>query len=167
MNEWLESQANRKHAIHCLNLDYHQCFDSLRGCKPCSGMLLKPWPLTFSEKVVPNVVTDEQLQDWLDHTDAKITYIGKPISKRNALDTQVIWCTERLGNRCAGVCMVYTGGPRCIVAGPHIECLTANANVAFCEKSGCGGTCNLFSSCATHLDNNFCYTPGTVSIRVS
>ncbi|KAF8816741.1 hypothetical protein BYT27DRAFT_7127306 [Phlegmacium glaucopus] len=115
--------------------------------------------------VVSNVVTVEQFKDWLAHTDAKLTFIGKPISKRNALDTMVTYCNRRTDGVCGGDCTVYNGGPKCLNA-PDTQCLSATGNVGFCDRGGCGGSCNQFSTCGTRLDNNFCWTPGTASILV-
>ncbi|KAF8808895.1 hypothetical protein BYT27DRAFT_7232521 [Phlegmacium glaucopus] len=120
--------------------------------------------------VVPNVVTVEQVQDWLAYTDsANITFIGDPIddnlSKRNALNTIVTYCRNRIGNACGPPCTVYNGGPTCLNA-PGTQCLNATRNVVFCAGTGCGGGCNQLSTCGTRLDNNFCWTPGTESILV-
>ena len=118
-----------------------------------------------------NLITIEQFKDWLDNTDADITFIGKPLgdlsdlSKRNALETTVTYCTHRTDQLCGGTCVVYNGGATCIDA-PGTQCLAATNNVGFCDRGGCGGSCNQFSSCGTRLDNNFCYTPGTASILV-
>lgn len=77
----------------------------------------------------------------------------------------VVYCSSRSNNVCGGACTVYNGGATCLDA-PDTKCLMASANVAFCDRSGCGGDCNQLSSCGTRLDNNFCYTPGTKSIIV-
>lgn len=116
-------------------------------------------------------MTMEQFKDWLDNTDAEITYIGKPLgdlsdlSKRNPLDTSVTYCSGRVDNVCGGPCTVYNGGATCLNA-PGTNCLFATNNVGFCDRSGCGGSCNQFSTCGTRLDNGFCATPGTASILV-
>jgi hypothetical protein len=125
----------------------------------------------FAWQVTVNLMTIEQFVDWLDNTDAEVTFHGKPLgdlhdlSKRNALTTMVTYCTRRTDSICGGSCSVYNGGPTCIDA-PGTNCLTANTNVGFCDHGGCGGSCNQFSTCGTHLDDNFCYTPGTNSILV-
>ncbi|KAF8816747.1 hypothetical protein BYT27DRAFT_6376523 [Phlegmacium glaucopus] len=115
--------------------------------------------------VVSNLVTVEEFKDWLAHTDAKLTFIGEPIDKRNALNTIVTYCNRRTFNVCGGDCTVYNGGPKCLDA-HDTQCLSATANVGFCSSRGCTGDCNQFSTCGTRLDNNFCYTPGTASILV-
>ena len=105
---------------------------------------------------------------WLATTDANITYVGEPLNPlapRAAQTTTVTYCSSRQGNTCGGACSVYVGNPTCLRA-PNTNCLMATANVGFCDRSGCGGSCNQLSSCGTRLDNNFCYTPGTQSIVV-
>ena len=103
-----------------------------------------------------NLVTVEQFIDWLANTDADVTFHGKPIgdlsdfSKRNALNTMVTYCTKRIDDLCGGSCQVYNGGATCIEAG-GTNCLSATNNVGFCDRSGCGGSCNQFSSCGTRL----------------
>ncbi|KAG6809748.1 hypothetical protein H0H92_014883 [Tricholoma furcatifolium] len=117
--------------------------------------------------------TIEQFNEWLSTTDATITFVGEPIDKargvtlesRSALNTMVTYCTQRSGNICSGTCTVYNGGAACLSA-PGTNCLSATNNVAFCDRGGCGGSCNNFANCGTRLDNNFCYTPGTNSIAV-
>ena len=118
-----------------------------------------------------NLITIEQFKRWLATTDADVTFHGKPlgdlsdISKRNALNTMVMYCNKRIDNVCGGSCSVYNGGATCIDA-PGTACLSATSDVGFCDRSGCGGSCNQFSSCGTRLENNFCATPGTASILV-
>ncbi|KAF8900254.1 hypothetical protein CPB84DRAFT_1779177 [Gymnopilus junonius] len=123
------------------------------------------------EQVAPELITIEQFKDWLESTDANITFIGEPtgdlssLSKRNPLNTIVTYCSNRANNVCGGPCTVYNGGATCLNT-PNTNCLSATNNVGFCDRSGCHGSCNQFSSCGTRLDNNFCYTPGTQSILV-
>ncbi|TFK84424.1 hypothetical protein K466DRAFT_577298 [Polyporus arcularius HHB13444] len=105
---------------------------------------------------------------WLDTTDADITYVGTPIDRnapRAAEAVMVTYCSSRTQNVCGGACTVYNGGSACLNA-PGTKCLAATANVGFCDRSGCGGSCNQLSSCGTRLDNGFCFTPGTASIVV-
>ncbi|KAH9925183.1 uncharacterized protein B0H18DRAFT_389947 [Fomitopsis serialis] len=73
--------------------------------------------------------------------------------------------TAALQNVCGGSCTVYNGSAKCLNA-PDTQCLAATNNVGFCDKGGCGGSCNQLSTCGTHLDNGYCYTPGTKSINV-
>ena len=116
-------------------------------------------------------MTIEQFKHWLANTDSKVTFHGKPLgdlsdlSKRNALNTIVTFCSNRIDDLCGGPCNVYNGGATCIEA-PNTNCLSATNNVGFCDRGSCGGSCNQFSSCGTRLQNNFCYTPGTASILV-
>jgi len=117
-------------------------------------------------------MTDAQLENWLATTDANLTYINSPgtdatgnVLPRAPLNTRVVYCDTRANNVCGGHCTVYDGGPTCLNA-PNTACLSATNNVAFCDRSGCGHSCNQFASCGTRLDNNFCYTPGTASILV-
>ena len=107
---------------------------------------------------------------WLATTDAELTFIGTPIkhdsrSEDAAQSVMVTYCSSRSQGVCGGACTVYNGGPTCLSA-PGTVCLGATANVGFCDKSGCKGSCNDFNDCGTRLDNNFCYTPGTKSIIV-
>ena len=113
-------------------------------------------------------MTFEEMKQWITNTDAKLTFIGPEIhalSVRAPNAITVTWCTQRSQNVCGGTCTVFTGTSACLdTAG--CSCLSATANVAFCDRSGCGHSCNEFDSCGTRLDNNFCYTPGTASISV-
>ena len=108
---------------------------------------------------------------WLSTTDAKLTFIGEPVSarsakdKRAAEDTMVIYCNKRAGSVCGGSCTVYNGGSKCLSAS-GTECLYATSNVAFCDGKDCTGSCHNFNKCGHPLDDNFCFTPGTASINV-
>ncbi|EIM86068.1 uncharacterized protein STEHIDRAFT_131718 [Stereum hirsutum FP-91666 SS1] len=117
--------------------------------------------------VVPTyLLTDEQFNHWLNTTDANITFVGssrEEFSKRQS--TSVTYCNKRTDDVCGGTCNVYTGGPTCIDA-PGTACISATGNVGFCDRAGCGHSCNQFSSCGTKLDDGFCATPGTQSINV-
>ncbi|KAK0189440.1 hypothetical protein F5146DRAFT_626930 [Armillaria mellea] len=114
--------------------------------------------------------TDAEFDHWLATTDAEITYYGNtapnPLAPRAALNTRVTYCSSRTQNVCGGACTVYDGGAACLNA-PGTVCLAATNNVGFCDRAGCGGSCNQLSSCGTRLDGGFCYTPGTRSIIVS
>ncbi|KAF9468673.1 hypothetical protein BDZ94DRAFT_1232229 [Collybia nuda] len=121
-----------------------------------------------SNTIIPRLITIEEFKEWLATTDANVTFIGDPISSiapRSAQNTIVTYCNKRSQNVCGGACTVYNGGAKCLSA-PGTQCLSATQNVAFCNRGGCGGTCNQFSSCGTRMDNNFCWTPGTQSIIV-
>ena len=109
------------------------------------------------------------MMHWIANTDAELTFIGKPLNPlapRSAQDTTVTYCSTRIFNVCGGACTVYTGGATCLNA-PNTNCLAATNNVGFCDRAGCGHSCNQLSTCGTRLDNNFCFTPGTASIAVS
>ncbi|PIL23590.1 hypothetical protein GSI_14903 [Ganoderma sinense ZZ0214-1] len=101
-------------------------------------------------------------------TDANLTYVGAPINPlaQRQSTTMVTYCTKRVGGVCGGSCSVYNGGPTCIDAS-GTSCLSATNNVGFCDRARCGGSCHDLSTCGTHLDKNFCATPGTQSILVS
>ncbi|KDQ26951.1 hypothetical protein PLEOSDRAFT_159130 [Pleurotus ostreatus PC15] len=123
---------------------------------------------TSSRDVGANIVSDAELDNWLRTTDADLTFVGgvkSPLAQRNTLITRVVYCTQRSGALCGGRCSVYEGNSICLNA-PGTNCLMATTNVAFCNASGCGGTCRLFSHCEALIDANFCFTPGTVSINV-
>ncbi|KAK3836216.1 MAG: hypothetical protein J3R72DRAFT_450764 [Linnemannia gamsii] len=79
--------------------------------------------------------------------------------------TTVTYCSQRIANVCGGHCKIYTGGATCLSA-PGTQCLTSTKNVAICDRPGCKGSCNQFSSPGAQLDNGFAYFPGTYSIRV-
>ncbi|KAJ2924839.1 hypothetical protein H1R20_g12265, partial [Candolleomyces eurysporus] len=120
--------------------------------------------------VAANVVANAQLDHWLATTDANLTFINdvnttSPLAGRATLDTRVVYCNIRSHNLCGGACTVYNGNSRCLDAA-GTNCLFATTNVGFCDRDGCGGTCNQYSSCGTRLDGGFCYTPGTRSIIV-
>ncbi|KAF6754965.1 hypothetical protein DFP72DRAFT_898155 [Ephemerocybe angulata] len=116
------------------------------------------------------IVTHDEIENWIATTDAKLTYISdapasNPLTKRAAQNTRVVYCSNRTNNVCGGACTVYDGNARCLDA-PDTNCISATTNVGFCDRGGCGGSCNQLSSCGTRLDNGFCYTPGTRSINV-
>ena len=111
---------------------------------------------------------------WLATTDAEINFIGTP-PKRHLMrgassdtaddNVMVTYCSVRDGTTCTSPCTVYNGGPTCLCA-PSTTCLSATANVFYCESEECSGSCLSLAECDTPLDNSFCYTPGTGSINV-
>ncbi|KAJ3798058.1 hypothetical protein GGU11DRAFT_26608 [Lentinula aff. detonsa] len=111
------------------------------------------------------IVTQERILEWISTTDANLTFVGDPITKRNVENTMVVYCSVRTVNVCGGACTVYNGGATCLNA-PNTNCLSATSNVGFCDHAGCGGSCNQLSTCGVRLDGGFCYTPGTKSINV-
>ena len=114
-------------------------------------------------------MSHDEMLNWLATTDAELTFVGAPINPlapRSAQTTIVTYCTTRADNVCGGSCSVYNGGAACLDA-PGTNCLAATNNVGFCDRAGCGHSCNQLSTCGTRLDNGFCYTPGTQSILVS
>ncbi|RPD58887.1 hypothetical protein L226DRAFT_548029 [Lentinus tigrinus ALCF2SS1-7] len=124
--------------------------------------------VTANPAPVASIVSTDEFLKWLETTDAEITYIGQPINgsvPRAAENIMVTYCNARTQNVCGGSCTVYNGGAACLAA-PDTTCLAATANVGFCDRGGCGGSCNQLSSCGTRLDNGFCFTPGTASIIV-
>ncbi|KAJ3826850.1 hypothetical protein F5878DRAFT_640428 [Lentinula raphanica] len=111
------------------------------------------------------ITSKEKILEWIATTSANLTFIGDAITKRDTEDTMVVYCNTRTVNVCGGACTVYNGGATCLSA-PNTNCLSATNNVGFCDHSGCGGSCNQLSTCGVHLDDGFCYTPGTKSINV-
>ncbi|EIW54845.1 uncharacterized protein TRAVEDRAFT_130874 [Trametes versicolor FP-101664 SS1] len=121
------------------------------------------------QKPASYLVSHEAMMHWLATTDAELTFIGEPpnpLTPRAAQNTMVTYCSSRTQNVCGGHCTVYNGGAACLNA-PKTKCLSATKNVGFCDRGGCGGSCNQLSTCGTRLDNGFCFTPGTASIIVS
>ncbi|KAF9465464.1 hypothetical protein BDZ94DRAFT_345774 [Collybia nuda] len=119
--------------------------------------------------IKPRLVSEGEVKNWLANTDANITYVGGPadsgLGSRDFATTTVVSCDKRTADICGGTCKVYTGGPTCLDV-PGTSCLMATSNVGFCDKGGCGGSCNQFSTCGTRLPSGFCFTPGTRSILV-
>ncbi|KAJ3810781.1 hypothetical protein F5876DRAFT_88713 [Lentinula aff. lateritia] len=111
------------------------------------------------------MVTKDKILEWISTTEANLTFIGEPITKRNTENTMVVYCSVRTQDVCGGACTVYNGGANCLNA-PNTNCLSATNNVGFCDRDGCGGSCNQLSTCGVRLDDGFCYTPGTSSINV-
>ncbi|KAH7103656.1 hypothetical protein BKA62DRAFT_696062 [Auriculariales sp. MPI-PUGE-AT-0066] len=112
--------------------------------------------------------THDEFLEWIHTTDSELTFIGDPIEasrEKRQQSVQVVYRSIRQNNVCGGPCTVYNGGPTCLDA-PDTNCLRATANVAFCDRGGCGGSCNQLASCGTRLDNGFCWTSGTASIAV-
>ncbi|GJE96902.1 hypothetical protein PsYK624_131100 [Phanerochaete sordida] len=115
------------------------------------------------------LVSHEQMLHWIATTSAELTFVGaplNPLTPRSAQNTMVTYCSHRVDNVCGGPCTVYNGGATCLNA-PGTNCLAATHNVGFCDRGGCGHSCNQLSTCGTRLDNGFCFTPGTQSILVS
>ncbi|KIK51007.1 hypothetical protein GYMLUDRAFT_50858 [Collybiopsis luxurians FD-317 M1] len=111
-----------------------------------------------------------ELDHWFATTDANITFIGKPpvprtLLQRQATQTTVVTCDTRSSTVCSGTCQTLTTSDTCLSV-PGTECMMASEDVAFCDKSGCGSSCNSFADCGTKLDGGFCATPGTNSILV-
>ncbi|KAF9465465.1 hypothetical protein BDZ94DRAFT_1307074 [Collybia nuda] len=117
--------------------------------------------------ITPRLVSEGEMKNWLANTDANITFVGEPISKigSRAGQTMVVFCNKRINDICGGTCTMQTTGPTCIEAS-GTACLMATSNVGFCDKGGCGGSCNQLSTCGTSLSGGFCFTPGTSSILV-
>ena len=115
-------------------------------------------------------MSHEQVMRRIANTDAGLTFGDKPIiplAPRSPQDvnTTVTYCSVRTGGVCGGPCTVYTGGGTCLNA-PNTNCLGASHNVAFCDHANCTGECSQLSTCATTMNNGFCFTPGTESILV-
>ncbi|KAI0355824.1 hypothetical protein OH77DRAFT_1424080 [Trametes cingulata] len=111
------------------------------------------------------VVSQAEMAHWLATTDAVLTFVGEAPNPLAAQQTTVTYCSFRSGNVCGGECTVYRGGATCLDA-PATECLSATADVSFCDRAGCSDLCNQLDSCATRLNDGFCFTPGTESIAV-
>ncbi|TFK64309.1 hypothetical protein BDN72DRAFT_872093 [Pluteus cervinus] len=113
------------------------------------------------------VVTEAQLLNWIATTDSELTFIGEPITglSKREVNVMVVFCSDRVNGACGGPCTVYNGPSVCLSA-PGTNCLSATADVGFCNEGGCSGSCNSFDSCGDTLDNGFCFTPGTDSILV-
>ncbi|KAI0367396.1 hypothetical protein BV20DRAFT_970580 [Pilatotrama ljubarskyi] len=118
-----------------------------------------------SDEPAPYVTTLDQMMRWLAATDAEVTFSGEPINPLNTQQTTITFCSHRSGNLCSGPCNVFTGSGVCH-ATPGTNCLSATTDVSFCDGSNCGGSCNQFNSCGTHLENGFCATPGTNSVSL-
>ncbi|KAM5536115.1 hypothetical protein V8D89_010214 [Ganoderma adspersum] len=125
--------------------------------------------IVVADEPATYIVSHEQMMHWIANTNAELTFVGvpfNPLAPRSAQDTMVTYCSSRIDNVCGGHCTVYNGGATCLNA-PNTQCLSATNDVGFCDRSGCGGSCNQLSTCGTRLDNGFCFTPGTASILVS
>ncbi|RXW18541.1 hypothetical protein EST38_g7313 [Candolleomyces aberdarensis] len=103
-------------------------------------------PVTPADGLPGGIVSSEQLDHWLATTDAKLTFIGDPAGVNGRLNplasrqgpgvlaTRVVYCSTRSHNVCGGACTVYNGGAACLNA-PGTQCLTADRNVAFCDRA--------------------------------
>ncbi|KAJ3987828.1 hypothetical protein F5890DRAFT_656503 [Lentinula detonsa] len=111
------------------------------------------------------IVTQKKILEWISTTDANLTFIGDPITKRNTEIPTVVYCSVRTGGVCGGTCTVYRGGPACLRA-PGTNCISATQNVGICGSPGCGGRCTQLFPCQAPLGDGFCYTPRTESINV-
>ncbi|KAJ7636637.1 hypothetical protein FB45DRAFT_977347 [Roridomyces roridus] len=113
------------------------------------------------------IMSKAEMKHWLATTDAALTFIGEPIERLDAspFTVTVTYCSGRIDDLCTGPCTAYTGDTTCLDA-PNTQCLSATANVGFCDSRKCKGSCNVFDSCGTKMQNNFCATHGTKSISV-
>ncbi|TCD68004.1 hypothetical protein EIP91_011673 [Steccherinum ochraceum] len=142
------------------------------------SVILKATPTTAVGN--SNAITSrEDILQWVATTPSELTFIGDPLQgpsphpkRADAVDAIVIFCSVYSGTSCEGPCTVYRGGAGCIET-PTTNCLKASANVSFCNLEGCqtqandnARHCNQLSTCGTHGDHGFCFTPGTVSVNV-
>jgi hypothetical protein len=116
------------------------------------------------------LATPDDLNAWLRTTTANVEFIGSDFNTPlGPLDVRLIYCSERIENTttCGGNCFAYQGpGSQCML--PTLRtanCLAATRSVHMCFTKDCND-CNLFTSCGTRLDNGFCFTPDTNSIRL-
>ncbi|KAJ7836902.1 hypothetical protein B0H14DRAFT_3870668 [Mycena olivaceomarginata] len=95
---------------------------------------------TAAPSVPEGVVSVAAMKEWLSTTDAELTFTGLPVEELgiNPLTTTVTFCSTRTANLCSGPCTVFTGAGVCINT-PNTRCLAATTNVAFCDRSNCGG----------------------------
>lgn len=107
------------------------------------------------------------MKNWLATTNESLTFTGAPLEDigLNPLTTTITFCSTVTAGLCSGPCNVFTGAGVCH-ATPGTNCLSATTNVAFCDHSGCSGSCNTFADCGTKLNDGFCDTPGTNSISL-
>ena len=108
------------------------------------------------------------MKAWVESQDpSNITIIGDPFNTLGRRDSSVTvtFCTHKSGTICSGSCTVQSGNGQCIAA-KGTNCLFATSDIAFCDRSDCGGSCNEFDSCGTVLENGFCDTPGTKGIAI-
>ncbi|KJA26586.1 hypothetical protein HYPSUDRAFT_36298 [Hypholoma sublateritium FD-334 SS-4] len=123
------------------------------------------------------IVTLAEMKTWVDAQDpTKITLLGDPFAaRRNPLhqrDTAdmvtVTFCSNSSDTpaaACSPPCTTITAGTACINA-PGTTCLFATGQVSFCDETFCSGSCHVFDTCGTALQNGFCATPGTASIGI-
>ncbi|KAH9474928.1 hypothetical protein JR316_0012023 [Psilocybe cubensis] len=116
------------------------------------------------------IMSLEEMKAWVSALPPdEVTLVGDPfaaLSSRAALSVTVTFCSTQSSTICTGPCTVKTVAGGTCIAAPDTNCLSATSQVTFCDRSGCGGSCNELNSCGTRLENNFCFTPGTESIGV-
>ncbi|TFK64313.1 hypothetical protein BDN72DRAFT_274566 [Pluteus cervinus] len=133
-------------------------------------------PLSDISTALSIISSTAKIIEWISHTNASLNFIGdlldlrrdtiaNPLWRRQAQNVQVVYCDTQIGDSCGGTCTVYNGPNICLEAS-HTSCLMASADVGFCDRDGCGGSCHDLSTCGTALGNGFCSTPGTASISV-
>ncbi|KAF7424785.1 hypothetical protein PC9H_010096 [Pleurotus ostreatus] len=122
--------------------------------------------------IVPKIISIKELRNWIRTTKGEFKFIGEkfdlednPLASRDTEFTTVTFCSNRDGGDCNPPCTTFSGSNACLST-PNTNCLVATTDVLFCGSPGCGGICNSFNSCGTRLNNNFCFTPSTQSIRV-
>ena len=119
-----------------------------RGCRCSTGCMYCSVCLTTDSEDATqpdvDILTQEEMINWLKTTNAELTFVGNPIPgvnapeglvSREALDTTVTYCSQRIDSVCGGACTVYTGGATCLNA-PDTNCLAATNNVGFCDRAG-------------------------------
>ena len=98
----------------------------------------------MQSEVPAQLMSRDDMMNWLRTTDADLTFVGEPIpgvnapeglTSRDAQNTIATYCTKRNDNVCGGSCSVYNGGATCIDAA-GTSCLKATNNVGFCDRSG-------------------------------
>ncbi|KAF5329660.1 hypothetical protein D9619_009195 [Psilocybe cf. subviscida] len=137
------------------------------------SVAITAWSLCVSVSARPTntangVVSLAQMEAWVNAQEpGSVKVIGDPFGKlapRAAGDVTVATCTAKSGTTCSG-CTVQTGSNQCLDV-PGTKCIFSTDQVSFCDRSGCGGSCNEINSCGTRLDGGACDTPGTNSVSL-
>ncbi|KAH6888804.1 hypothetical protein BKA70DRAFT_1055976, partial [Coprinopsis sp. MPI-PUGE-AT-0042] len=109
------------------------------------------------------LATAEDLNDWLDSSNANVTYLGNDWgSPRSLEEVRFIACSERTsGGTCGGRCYAFRGlqNGQCIPlpGGRTATCLAATADVGGCSDRQCTiNDCFAYATCKSPLDHRFC-----------
>lgn len=117
----------------------------------------------FDRGLAQFLSTLDDLNGWLESTNASVTYLGNDWSSpRSIQDVRLVACSERIPNTsaCGGRCYAFRGlqNGQCVSLpeGRNAVCLAATSDVGGCPNRQCTGGCFAYATCKSQLDYGFC-----------